>query len=104
MDSDDRKGAIGITFFLKMYKEERQKSIKIEEAAEKKHGKKQKLHFDASSKFGGNTYPSPRVSGTSGYRRTIAYFLDIGGRDEVDAKVVWFLYACGIPSNVLQSP
>jgi hypothetical protein len=32
-------------------------------------------------------------------------FLDIGGgRDEVDAKVVRFLYACGIPFNVLHSP
>jgi hypothetical protein len=34
------------------------------------------------------TSPSPHGSGTSGSRRTIAYFLDIGGRDEVDAKVV----------------
>jgi hypothetical protein len=41
---------------------------------------------------------------TSGSRRTIADFLDIGGRDEVDAKVVRFLYACGIPFNVLPSP
>jgi hypothetical protein len=31
-------------------------------------------------------------------------FLDIGGRDEVDTKVVHFLYACGIPFNVLRSP
>jgi hypothetical protein len=83
--------------------QERQKYIKIEEAAQKKHGKKQKLQFDASSKFGGNTSPSPHGSGTSGSRRTIADFLDIGGKDEVDAKVVRFLYACGIPFNVLRS-
>jgi hypothetical protein len=37
-------------------------------------------------------------------RRTIQNFLDIGGRDEVDAKVVRFLYACGIPFNVHCSP
>jgi hypothetical protein len=103
MDSDDRKGAIGITIFPKISKEERQKYIKIEEAAQRKHGKKQKLHSDASSKFGGNTSPS-HGSGTFGSRRTITDFLDIGGRDEVDAKVIWFLYACGIPFNVLGSP
>jgi hypothetical protein len=34
----------------------------------------------------------------------MADFLHIGGRDQVDAKVVWFLHACGIPFNVLRSP
>jgi hypothetical protein len=73
------------------------------------HGKKQKAQFDASSKYGGNRYASPHASGTSrhaggGSKRTIAYFLDIGGRDEMDAKVVWFLYDCGVPFNVLWSP
>jgi hypothetical protein len=104
MDSDDKKGAIGITVCPKMSKEERQKYIKIEEFAQKKHGKKQKLHSDASSKFGGNTSTSPHGFGTYGCRRIIADFLDIGGRDEVDSKVVQFLYACGIPFNVLRSP
>jgi hypothetical protein len=82
MDSDDRKGAIGITIFPKVSKEERQKYIKIEEAAQKKHGKKQKLHSDASSKFGGTTSPSPHGSGTSGSRRTIAIslILEVGMR------------------------
>jgi hypothetical protein len=47
---------------------------------------------------------APHGSGTSGSRRTIANFLDIKGRDEVDAKVVRFLCACGIPFNVLHSP
>jgi hypothetical protein len=45
MDSDDKKGAIGITIFPKISKEERQKYIKIEEVAQRKHGKKQKLQF-----------------------------------------------------------
>jgi hypothetical protein len=104
LESDDNKGAIGISIFPKISKEERQKYIKIEEVAQRMHGKKQKLQSDASSRFGGNTSPSPHGSGTSGSKRTIADFLDIGGRDEVDAKVVWFLYACGIPFNVLCSP
>jgi hypothetical protein len=36
MDSDDMKGAIGITVFPKVPKEERQRYIKIEEAAQNK--------------------------------------------------------------------
>ena len=34
----------------------------------------------------------------------MVYFLDIGGKDEVDAKVVQFLYASGVPFNVIRSP
>ena len=37
-------------------------------------------------------------------RKTLPDFLDIGCRDDVDAKVFRFLYACGIPFNVLRSP
>jgi hypothetical protein len=47
-------------------------------------------------RFGGNTSPSPHGSETSRPRRTIANFLDIGGRHEVDEKVE--------PFNVLRSP
>jgi hypothetical protein len=106
MESDDKKGSIGITICPNISKEQRQKYIKIEEAAQKMYGKKQKLQSDASSRFGGNTSPSQRGTGsrTSGSRRIIADFLDIEGRDEVDPKVVWFLYACGVPFNVLRSP
>jgi hypothetical protein len=104
MESDDNKGAIGIIVCPKISKEQREKYIKIEDVAQKKYGKKQKLQSNASSQFGGNTSPSPRGSRTSEYRRTIADFVDIGGRDEVDAKVVWFLYACGISFNVLRFP
>jgi hypothetical protein len=99
MESDDNKGSTGITVCPNISKEQRQKYIRIEEAALKKYGKKQKLQSDAKSRFGGNTSPSQRGtgSGTFGSRRTIADFLDIGGRDEVDAKVARFLYACGVP-------
>ena len=34
--------------------------------------------------------------------KTISDFLDIGCKDDVDAKVFRFLYACGIPFNVLR--
>jgi hypothetical protein len=104
MESDDNKGSTGITVCPNISKEQREKYIKIEEVAKKMYGKKQKLQSDASSRFGGNTSPSHRGSGTSGSRRTISDFHDIGGRDEVDAKVVRFLYACGIPFNVFRSP
>jgi hypothetical protein len=104
MESDDNKGAIGISICPKISKKERQKYIKIEEVAQRKYGEKQKLHSDASSKFGGNTSTSPHGSTTSDYRRTRTDFLDIEGRDEVDAKVVRFLYACGLPFNMLHSP
>jgi hypothetical protein len=104
MERDDSKGSTGITVCPKISKEQREKYIKIEEVAQKRYGKKQKLRSDASSRFGGNTSSSPHGSGTFGSRRTIVYFLDIGSRDEVDAKVVRFLYACGIPFNVLCSP
>jgi hypothetical protein len=104
MESDDNKGSTGITVCPNISKGQREKYIKIEEVAQKKYGKKQKLQYHASSRFDGNTSPSHRGSGTSRSRRTIADFLDIGGRDEVDAKVLRFLYACGIPFNVLRSP
>jgi hypothetical protein len=101
MESDYNKGSIGINVFPNISMEERKRYIKIEEVVQKKRGKKQKLQSDASSRFGGNTSPSPHGYGTSGSKRTIAHFLDIGGKDEVDAKVVRFFYACGIPFNVL---
>ena len=104
MESDDNKGSLGINVCPNISKEQRQIYIKIEEAAQRKHGKKQKLQSDdASSRFGG-TSPSPCGSTTSTSRRTIGDFFDTRDRDEVDAKVARFLYACGLPFNVLRSP
>jgi len=77
MESKDNKGSTGITIFPNISKEQREKYIKIEEVAQKKYGKKQKLQSDASSRFGGNTSPSHCGSGTSGSRRTIEDFLEI---------------------------
>jgi hypothetical protein len=36
--------------------------------------------------------------------KTLSYFLEQGCRDDVYAKFFRFLYACGIPFNVLRSP
>jgi hypothetical protein len=47
MESDDNKGSIGIIVCPKISKEQREKYIKIEEAAQKMYGKKQKLQSDA---------------------------------------------------------
>jgi hypothetical protein len=104
MESDDNKGSLGINVCPNISKEQTQTYIKIEEAAQRKHGKNQKLQSDdVSSRFGG-TSPSPCGSTTSTSRRTIGDFFDTGGRDEVDAKVARFLHACGVPFNVLRSP
>jgi hypothetical protein len=104
MESDDNKGSLGINVCPNISKEQRQIYIKIEEAAQRKHGKKKKFQSDdVSSRFGG-TSSSPRGSTTPTSRRTIRDFFDTGGRDEVDAKVARFLYACGVPFNVLRSP
>jgi hypothetical protein len=49
----------------------------------------------------------PHASGFSPVHsghRTISNFLDQGCRDDVDAKNFRFLYACGVPFNVLRSP
>jgi hypothetical protein len=72
--------------------------------------KKQKVQLDASSPFssssvGGRSSPSGSGSGSgSGSKRTIEDFLDITGREEVDAKMTRFFYACGVRFNVLRSP
>jgi hypothetical protein len=108
LDSDDNRGSIGIAIFPKITQEERENYIKIEEVAQRMNTKKQKVQPDASSPFssssvGGRSSPSDSGSG-SGSKRTIDDFLDITVREEVDAKVARFLYACGVPFNVLRSP
>jgi hypothetical protein len=106
LDSDDNRGSIGIAIFPKITQEERENYIKIEEVAQRMNTKKQKVQPDASSPFSSSSLggrSSPSGSG-SGSKRTIEDFLDITGREEVDAKVARFLYACGVPFNVLRSP
>ena len=37
-------------------------------------------------------------------RITLSNFLDLGCKDDVDSKIYRFIYACGVPFNVLSSP
>jgi hypothetical protein len=106
LDSDDNRGSIGIAFFPNITQEERENYIKIEEVAQRMNTKKQKVQPDASSPFSSSSLggrSSPNGSG-SGSKITIEDFLDITGREEVDAKVARFIYSCGVPFNVLRSP
>jgi hypothetical protein len=108
LNNDDNRGSIGIAICPKITQERRENYIKIEEVAQRMNTKKQKVQPDASSPFssssvGGRSSPSGSGSG-SGSKRTIEDFLDITGREEVDAKVARFLYACGVPFNILRSP
>ena len=105
LDSDERKGSVGVSICPNISTEERRKYIQIEMAAQQKN-KKQKTHSESSatSKFG-SCSPSPHgTSATSGGRKTIGDFLNVAGRDDVDGKIVRFLCACGVPFNVLRSP
>jgi hypothetical protein len=100
LDNDDNRRSIGIAIFPKITQEQRENYIKIEEAAQRMNTKKQKVQPDASSPVSsssvGGRY-SPSGSGSrSGSKRTIEDFLDITGKEEVDAKVARFLYACGV--------
>jgi hypothetical protein len=104
LNNDDNRESIGIAICPKITQEQRENYIKIEEVAQRMNTKKQKVQPDASSPFssssvGGRSSPNGR-----GSKRTIEDFLDITGREEVDAKVARFLYACGVSFNVLRSP
>eukprot|EP00253_Pinus_taeda_P002348 PITA_02348 len=87
------------------------KYITEEEEAQYK-SKKSRGFFEPSSQSQAQRTPSTSSQG-SGYggtgspalrRKTISDFLDEGCRNDVDSKVYRFLYACGIPLNVLRSP
>jgi hypothetical protein len=106
LDSDDNRGSIGIAICPKITQEQRENYINIEEVAQRMNTKKQKVQPDASSPFSSSSLggrSSPSESG-SGSKRTIEDLFDITHREEVDAKVARFLYACGVPFNVLRSP
>jgi hypothetical protein len=103
----DEGKSIGIKTCVKVDPEERLKYQREEEAAQNKAKKTKVEHQNTQRMFSGRVAsahgsafsPSPSPS-----RRTLSYFLDQGCRDDVDAKIFRFLYACGIPFNVLRSP
>jgi hypothetical protein len=83
---------------------------KEEEATQNKSKKSRvesKSQTSSSQRMFNGRSPSPHASGFSPMHlehRTISDFLDQGCRDDVDAKLFRFFYACGIPFNVLRSP
>ena len=101
MDSDEKKGAVGIQICPNISTEQRRKCIQIEEVAQQK-SKKQKTQSESSatSRFG---ISSPHGTSANFGGRTIVDFLNVPGRDDVDGKIVRFLCACGVPFNVLHS-
>lgn len=104
----DEKKTIGVKTCGAVPQKDRAKYKREEEQAQYK-SKKSRLEQETTSSHRPFTAHSPSTHG-SGYtpmqygRKTISEFLDIGCRDDVDAKVFRFLYACGIPFNVLRSP
>ena len=87
MDSDEKNGAVGIAICPKVPAEQRGKYIQIEEAAQQKN-KKQKTQSDSSanSRFGSSSPHGTFAS--SGGKKTIADFLNVAWRDDVDGKIV----------------
>ena len=87
MGSNEKKGVVGIAIFPKVSMEQRRKYIQIEEVAQQKN-KKQKTQSESSatSKFGSSS--AHGVSASSGGKKTIADFLNVAGRDDVDGKIV----------------
>eukprot|EP00253_Pinus_taeda_P025103 PITA_25103 len=73
------------------------KSKDFFEPSSQSHAQRTPLGSSQGSGYGGTGSPGLR-------RRTISDFLDEGCRNDVDSKLYRFLYACGIPFNVLRSP
>eukprot|EP00253_Pinus_taeda_P034313 PITA_34313 len=104
---------IGIKTCTVVLATDRAKYIREEEEAQYK-SKKSKGFFEPSSQSHalktlsasshGSGYGGTRSPNISLRHRTISNFLDEGCRNDVDSKVYRFLYACGIPFNVLRSP
>jgi hypothetical protein len=97
--------SIGIKTCVKVDPEERLKYQREKEVAQNKAKKPKVEHQNTQIMFSSraaSVHGSAFSSSPS--RRTLSNFLDQGCRDDVDAKNFRFLYACGIPFNVLRSP
>ena len=113
----DGKKNLGIKICVSVPTTEREKYRKEEEVSLQR-SKRSKGFIDSYAPSGPSHYgqrsPSTSTHG-SGYggtpgpkislrRRNISDFLDEGCRNDVDSKIFQFLYACGVPFNVLRSP
>jgi hypothetical protein len=84
---------------------DRLKNQREKEVAQNKAKKPKVEPKNARRMFTGRSAsPHGSAFSPSSSPRTLSDFLDQGCRDDVDAKVSRFLYACGIPFNVLRSP
>jgi len=104
----DGEKQIGIRTCDKVSTADRAKYIKEEEDAQYK-AKRSRGFFESSQRTPsassqGSGYGHGGSGSSSLRRRTISDFLDEGSRNDVDSKIYRFLYANGIPFNVLRSP
>jgi hypothetical protein len=96
---------IGIKACVSINSKDRLKYQREEELAQNKAKRPRGEPENVGRMFiGRSTSPHASAFSPSSSPRTLSEFLDQGCRDEVDAKVYRFLYACGIPFNVLRSP
>ena len=101
---------IGIKICTNVLATQREKYRKEEEASLQRSSKRSRGFIDSGPTHHGQTSSTSThasgfgSSGTGLRRRTISDFLDEGCRNDVDSKVYRFLYACGVPFNVLRSP
>jgi hypothetical protein len=96
---------IGIKACVIIDSKDRLKYQREEEVAQNKAKRPRGEPENARRMFiGRSASPHASAFSPSSLPRTLSEFLDQGCRDDVDAKVYRFLYACGIPFNVLRSP
>jgi hypothetical protein len=96
---------IGIKTCVRVDPEKRLKYQREEQVAQNKANKPKVEHHNTQRMFSGRVASAHGSSfPPSPSRRTLLDFLDQGCRDDVDATIFRFLYACGIPFNVLFSP
>ena len=104
----DENKTIGVNMDRQVPTKEIAKYKREEKEAQYK-SKKSRVEHETSSSHRAFSARSPSIHG-NGFlpmhygHKTLLDFLDQGCRDDVDAKVFRFLYACGITFNVLQSP
>jgi uncharacterized membrane protein len=102
----DEGKSIGVKTCVSVFPEDRLKYQREEEVAQNK-SKKPKVEPESAQRMFIGRSTSPHASAfspSSSGRRILLDFLDRGCRDDVDATIFRFLYACGIPFNVLRSP
>ena len=99
----DQGKAVGVKNYDKVPAKERNK-YKMEEEAAQNNSKRSRVESEYPKRMfrSGSGSSSTHASGFSPMRKTLSDFLDLGGRDDVDSKIYRFLYACGVPFNVLR--